>query len=246
MDEKRPDSTGSDEQEFLNEDSVELGSDEQVMDEGELAELMEDDEALREFVGDLDEGRSSSAMKFVLFAIVLVVGVYVMYVLYPDMMYFFANKEPIRLGFVDQLKDSDLPPSNTYVSIIGIRHIERLELRSLFKDRVLFPFIGTDRFFVVADSKKDDERLDAEGLAERAYTGRLMRIGDMPYYEKVYNWYLTNRKKEIPPDTLILEDGVRPQDMKWVLVAWIGVGLALLWTLWRMYKMISSMKSKRL
>ncbi len=164
-------------------------------------------------------------------AVVILICLYFVVAMWQDLMFFFTRSEPVPLGEVIGFEGTELP-DNSYVSVSGIRNPAKgIYLPGWFYDQNIFQLMGT-RLIFVETAKKDDNTTD--GLREEIFTGRLLRFGNVSYFQAVRDFAAFNFGIDIPKEALIVRTFQKPEDMWHVplymafLLFIIGVNLYLL------------------
>ncbi|RJO67305.1 MAG: hypothetical protein C4523_09680 [Myxococcales bacterium] len=170
---------------------------------------------------------------------VIALSVYFMIFLRYDLLYYFANAEPVSLGDAEGFAGTDVA-SDAYVAISGIRNPSKgVYFKGWFSEVNVFQLMGTKTAFVET-RKRDDEK--SATLDRLTFAGRLMRLGDVSYYSTLRDFAAFNFGIDIPEDAIVIRTQQKP-GQAWHIPFFYAVLLALTaFNAWRIVRRLSPKK----
>lgn len=171
--------------------------------------------------------------------LVIVIGVFMLYWLRTDLVYFFRSETPLELGEVTDIDFAKIE-SNTYVHINGIpnptkvvKFTKRLN-KGFFR---LFPLVGTTDVFVQIHIREDGEEGEGKPKEKKKtdelpgeFTGRAIRFVDLEKtgiasssYKNIRDFFFEKFYMTVPESSMLIMDGDNPRSywMYPVLAAFI-------------------------
>ena len=145
-------------------------------------------------------------------ALLILACLYFVWLYRADFMYSLFSADPVDLGNAPDFQGTDLP-SDSAVKVKAIPNASRiLSLNSMFSSTTFFGVIGSPKVFIITRTA------DKEAMASfspQPYTGRLKRVGELPFYEAVKTYAKNTFGKEPAPDAIVVLHQDLPADFKY-------------------------------
>ncbi len=198
-----------DDENDLQTDAGEMEETEDLEQSDELEESDEDDTSESEPRRSQGGGRSPFVM-----LMMIVAAIYLMWSLKDNLLFYFVKEEPVDLGNAIGFEGTDLP-NDSMVTIHGVRNPGRgIALSSSFTSNIVFPLMGTTKVLVEIEDDGKKKTLE-EALATTSFTGRLVRIKDISYYQTIRDFAAFNFGMEVTDDVLLIQAHKKPSD-NWI------------------------------
>lgn len=155
--------------------------------------------------------------------LIILMALYVMVSLRDDLVYFFADRNPVSLGNAVEYEPVDVA-EDSYVSIVGIRHPGRgVKLSAILGDKNVFPFMGTRLVYVetLVETEKKGE------LGESEFRGRLKRFASMSYFDTFRDFTVQSFGLDVDREAILVITHQKPGEM-WYIPLIYGILLVIL------------------
>jgi len=228
-----------------NKDSNEKKLAEEFLNNNEVVEDDYDDFSDMDRSADEFVNRKSNSKVSRILFLIMVIGAsaFGLWLMKTDMLYYFASDAPQKLGYAERIDLKQAPDSGTLVTVRGTRELKRLELKYANKTNSFFGFFGTDSIYIMTPSEQLEQQLETFGLrSDVAYTGRLMRLGELSSYPQIFKWYKEQKGKQVSPQSLVVLEHQYPHEYWWAMAAFVLLALALLFSCYRFIKIIIALK----